>query len=63
MIGDVMATLVKEKKEVKESKHYIPFNAAEWAKLEEQAGRKLEPKDLKALIGGIFDGTLKVSKA
>jgi hypothetical protein len=62
MIGDVMATLVKEKKEKGESKHYIPFNSKEWAKLEEQAGSKLEPKDLKALIEGIFSGQLKVSK-
>ena len=63
MIGDVMAGLVTEKKEAKESKHYIPFSATEWAKLEEQAGTKLEPKYVKALITGIFDGTFKVSKA
>ena len=62
-INDVMAGLVQEKKEKKESKHYIPFSAAEWAKLCAAAGRELEPKDLKALLNGIFEGTLKVSKA
>ena len=62
-INDVMAGLVKEKKEKGEGKHYIPFSNKEWSELETKAGRELEPKDLKSLLTSIFDGTLKVSKA
>lgn len=57
-IDNVMAGLVKEKKEKGEGKHYIPFSQAEWAKLEAAAGAELEPKNLKLLIQQLFDGSL-----
>jgi hypothetical protein len=45
-------------------KHYIPFSHDEWLVMEAQAGRKLSPSGLKALLKGIFAGkvTMNVAK-
>lgn len=63
---ETLSTLIEEsrveKKTKGESKHYVPFSNAEWAKLEAQAGRELEPKDLKLMLVNIFSGKLTVSK-
>lgn len=61
-LAGVLDAIVTEKKEKGESKHYIPFSHTEWVALEAQAGRKLEPKDLKLMINNIFNGSLVLSK-
>jgi len=61
-LAGVLDSIVTEKKEKAESKHYIPFSHTEWSKLEAQAGRKLEPKDLKLMLNNIFNGSLVLSK-
>lgn len=61
-LAGVLDSIVTEKKEKTESKHYIPFSHSEWGALEAQAGRKLEPKDLKLMINNIFNGSLVLSK-
>lgn len=61
-LAGVLDSIVTEKKERTESKHYIPFLHSEWVALEAQAGRKLEPKDLKLMINNIFNGSLVLSK-
>lgn len=61
-LAGVLDSIVTEKKEKTESKHYIPFFHTEWVALEAQAGRKLEPKDLKLMINNIFNGSLVLTK-
>ncbi len=61
-LAGVLDSIVTEKKEKTESKHYIPFAHSEWVALEAQAGRKLEPKDLKLMINNIFNGSLVLTK-
>jgi hypothetical protein len=61
-LAGVLDSIVTEKKEKAESKHYIPFSHSEWVALEAQAGRKLEPKDLKLMINNIFNGALVLTK-
>ena len=61
-LAGVLDSIVTEKKEKTESKHYIPFSHTEWVALEAQAGRKLEPKDLKLMINNIFNGSLVLTK-
>ena len=61
-LAGVLDSIVTEKKEKADGKHYIPFLHSEWVALEAQAGRKLEPKDLKLMINNIFNGSLVLSK-
>ena len=61
-LGALIEAGRSEKKAKGESKHYIPFSNAEWAVLEAQAKRPLEPKDLKKILQNIFAGELVLSK-